>query len=404
MEDKYTVLVVDDSPDNLALLNELLKNEYNVKIANSGKTALQIVANLPQPDLVLLDIMMPEMDGYSVCQKMKENETTRNIPVIFISALSETFDIVKAFQSGGADYIFKPFQAAEVQARVKTHLDLHRSRQELQILLSKTLIGSVRMMIDLLALSQPLLRAQSGRVRLYAQKLIQILKIHPNEAWNIELAILLAPVGCMGVSRDVLIRRDTSQKLSFDEMQQLDKFPEIGAAMVGRIPRLEKVAAMIRNQSIPIRQLIGAENDIIYIGSAILHMLLAFDSLVTLGKEPADAVNILAAQFYPVSILEGLRMIVNSDNCLTPSQLTFGLLQPGMVLAEDLLGNDGSIVLGKGSELSASLIQLLHNFAAQGYCHMTKVLVWDTINIDPDMTVPQNGNVEEYIVRSGVGD
>lgn len=138
MTERAVVLIVDDNPENLFLLNEFLKDDYIVKAAKNGAQALQIAAEA-KPELVLLDIMMPEMNGYSVCRKLKQNAATRNIPVLFISSLSATLDIVKAFEVGGVDYITKPFQPEEVKARVQTHLELYRTRQELQTLLSKTL-------------------------------------------------------------------------------------------------------------------------------------------------------------------------------------------------------------------------------------------------------------------------
>jgi len=385
MAEKSTVLIVDDTPENLTLLNEFLKNEYKVKAVNNGKRALLTAAAEPQPDLILLDIRMPDMDGYVVCQKLKENEATRNIPVIFISALSETFEIVKAFQTGGVDYITKPFRPAEVQARVKTHIDLQHARRDLQALLSNTLTGSVRMMIDLLSLTQPLLMAQSARIRRYAHKLVQMLEINPQEAWNIELATMLAAVGCLGISPDILLRRNAKKRLSFEEMRRLEEYPAMGAEMIGRIPRLEKVAEMVRNQNVPIHQMIRNDKDVTYMGSAMLHMLLAFDTLVASGKETDTVLNLLEAEPYPSKLLEGLRMMVSADRNLEPVRVTFGMLQQGMVLAEDLEGNDGGIVLGNGSELSGSLIQLLQHFAAQGNSRSKKVLVWDPTSAEHHM-------------------
>ncbi|MBK7173500.1 MAG: hybrid sensor histidine kinase/response regulator [Bacteroidales bacterium] len=125
------ILIVDDIPANLKVLGEILKNEgYKVRPVPSGVMALQ-VAEKEKPDLILLDIMMPEMDGYEVCRRMKANEHLCEIPIIFISALSETDDVVKALKFGGVDYITKPFKAEEVTARVGTHIKLHRQSKEL---------------------------------------------------------------------------------------------------------------------------------------------------------------------------------------------------------------------------------------------------------------------------------
>ena len=126
-----TILVVDDKPDNLRLLSAMLAERgYQTRKALNGLMALRSVQAEP-PELILLDINMPDMNGYEVCQKLKSDEKTRDIPVIFISALSETSDKVKAFSFGGADYITKPFQNEEVLARVRHQLSLRRLQQKL---------------------------------------------------------------------------------------------------------------------------------------------------------------------------------------------------------------------------------------------------------------------------------
>ena len=125
------ILIVDDIPANLKVLGDILKGEgYKVRPVPSGALALQ-VAEKERPDLILLDIMMPDMDGYEVCRRLKENKLLHDIPVIFISALSETNDVVKALKYGGVDYITKPFRAEEISARVKTHIKLRRQSIEL---------------------------------------------------------------------------------------------------------------------------------------------------------------------------------------------------------------------------------------------------------------------------------
>lgn len=125
------VLVVDDTPANLKLLVEMLSRDgYKARLARNGQAALA-AAKARLPDLILLDISMPGMDGFSVCEALKADPETREVPVIFISALSDTLDKVRAFTAGGVDYITKPFQWEEVAARVRTHLELKRAREAL---------------------------------------------------------------------------------------------------------------------------------------------------------------------------------------------------------------------------------------------------------------------------------
>jgi two-component system, sensor histidine kinase and response regulator len=129
---KDNILIVDDTPDNLRLLSSTLTERgYKVRSVINGAMALMGAQAAP-PDLIMLDIKMPDMDGYAVCQRLKENPQTREIPVIFISALDEVFDKVKAFTSGGVDYIQKPFQIEEVLARIENQLTIRRLQVQLQ--------------------------------------------------------------------------------------------------------------------------------------------------------------------------------------------------------------------------------------------------------------------------------
>lgn len=130
---KQRILVVDDSTENLDILVSLFKNDYMVAAARDGEKSLKMAEKNP-PDLILLDIIMPGMDGYEVCRKLKENEITRNIPVIFITALSEAIDEAKAFGIGAVDFISKPFQPIVVKARVNTHLNLKKKSDMLEAL------------------------------------------------------------------------------------------------------------------------------------------------------------------------------------------------------------------------------------------------------------------------------
>ena len=118
------VLVVDDTPDNLQLISELLMDRYRVKVANNGAKALRVAQASPAPDLILLDIMMPEMDGYEVCRQLKANPQTCGIPVIFLTAKSEVAAEQLGFDLGAADYITKPISPPILLARVRAQLQL----------------------------------------------------------------------------------------------------------------------------------------------------------------------------------------------------------------------------------------------------------------------------------------
>jgi putative two-component system response regulator len=130
--DRQTILVVDDVPQNIDVLAGILSNRYRVKAATDGARALAIARSSPAPDLILLDIMMPGMDGFAVCTALKADLRTQRIPVIFITAMSEVEDEARGFALGAVDYITKPVSQAIVEARVKTHLALYQQERELE--------------------------------------------------------------------------------------------------------------------------------------------------------------------------------------------------------------------------------------------------------------------------------
>ncbi|MCP5268938.1 MAG: two-component system response regulator [Zoogloeaceae bacterium] len=127
-----TILIVDDTPENLTVLSEVLHPTWRVRAANSGRRALQIAQGEPQPDLILLDVMMPEMDGHEVISQLKADPRTQEIPVIFVTAMDGTEDEERGLDLGAVDYITKPLRPAIVRARVRTHLELRRAKAHLK--------------------------------------------------------------------------------------------------------------------------------------------------------------------------------------------------------------------------------------------------------------------------------
>lgn len=132
MQEKQTILIVDDTPDNISLLAALLKGKYKIKIATNGLKALQIAGNPPYPDLILLDVMMPELDGHETCRRLKSNPETAEIPVIFLTAKSQVEDEELGLSLGACDYIAKPISPPIVFARVANQLSLKNARYLLQ--------------------------------------------------------------------------------------------------------------------------------------------------------------------------------------------------------------------------------------------------------------------------------
>jgi diguanylate cyclase (GGDEF)-like protein/PAS domain S-box-containing protein len=177
-----TILVVDDTPDNLTLLSRILSNSgYVVQLADNGMSAIDSAIETI-PDMILLDINMPEMDGYEACEKLKADARTRNIPIIFISALDETDDKIRAFQVGGADYIPKPIEIKEVLARVNTHLANQRLRDQL-----RSANIELKKKVEELTISRSQLQEQESTLRAFINAIPNLSFIYDDEGRYLEI-------------------------------------------------------------------------------------------------------------------------------------------------------------------------------------------------------------------------
>lgn len=241
--EKNTLLVVDDTPENIDVLNGILGADYTVKVANSGPLALKIVAAQP-PDLILLDVMMPGMDGYEVCRQLKASETTRHIPVIFVTALGETKDETHGFELGAADYIIKPVSPSIVLARVRAHIALSDQRYYLQQLVAERteeLERSNRQLEEThLVMLQQLGRAadyrdnETGmhivRVGNFSKLLGLASGFSESQAELLMYASMMHDIGKIGIPDHVLLKPG---KLTDEEFDVIRKHPEIGAQIIG---------------------------------------------------------------------------------------------------------------------------------------------------------------------------
>lgn len=185
---KPMILVVDDQPENLKVAAGMLQPEYTLAFANNGKNTLSLLKN-NKPDLILLDIMMPDMDGYMVCKKIKQNPHTKEIPVIFLSAKSDIQDIVKGFQHGAVDYITKPFNALEVKVRVENHLKIQNAVRDklLAEQQKQTLEKEIQLAKNTLKFKQNFLASLSHEIRtpltgiMGVAELMQATNLDPNQ-------------------------------------------------------------------------------------------------------------------------------------------------------------------------------------------------------------------------------
>jgi putative two-component system response regulator len=251
-----TVLVVDDTPDNLSLMSALLKDHYKVKVANHGERGLRIANSDTPPDLILLDIMMPDIDGYEVCRRLKAEPRTRDIPVIFLTARSEVEDETRGLELGAADYITKPISPAIVLARVQAHLTLKanadflrdRSAYLEQEVAKRTL--EVQAIQDVTIMAMASLAetrdnetgAHIRRTQLYVRRLAEALREHPRFSAFltdrcIELLHKSAPlhdIGKVGIPDDILLKPG---KLTAEEFAVMKTHTTLGRMAIENAER-----------------------------------------------------------------------------------------------------------------------------------------------------------------------
>ena len=243
MLDKFNILVVDDTPDNLIMMSELLKDEYKVKVANNGEKALKISQSQTPPDLILLDIMMPVMDGYEICRQLKANPQTQHIPVIFLTAKTDATDETKGLEIGAIDYITKPINPAILMARVKTHLDIKRMQDFLRNQNSFLEAEIIKRTREITAIQDVTIHAMASlaetrdnetgnhirRTQNYVRVLAEKLRHHPrfshflDDDKIIELLYKSAPlhdIGKVGIPDKILLKPGRFEPEEFEVMKQ----------------------------------------------------------------------------------------------------------------------------------------------------------------------------------------
>ena len=253
---KWRVLVVDDTPANLAVLKETLAPEgYKLAFANTGEKALEIAAQI-LPDLILLDVMMPGIDGYETCIRLKQDEKTKDIPIIFITAKKETEDIVHGFKVGGIDYVPKPFQQEEICSRVRTHLELRGLQKNLEEMVktrTQQLNDSRMEIVGRLGKAAEYKDNETGMHVIRMSRFSELLarELGKDEAYC-ELILNASPmhdIGKIGIPDRVLLKPG---KLDHDEWKIMQSHTTMGAEILSggesEIMKLSEVIALTHQE------------------------------------------------------------------------------------------------------------------------------------------------------------
>jgi len=242
-EQNAFILIVDDVPKNLLVLGGILSSKgYHFTPACSGEQALKIIEKRP-PDLILLDVMMPDMDGYEVSQRLKKSSETKDIPIIFLTARVETEDIVKGFDAGGVDYITKPFNSTELLARIRTHLELRYARKELlnhNIILEKKIkertkelydsrVEVVHRLVFAAEYKDPETGSHIRRMSHYSALIAREYGLNEKDCEQILIASSMHDLGKIGIPDSILLKPG---KLEKEEWEIMKTHSSIGAKIL----------------------------------------------------------------------------------------------------------------------------------------------------------------------------
>lgn len=234
---RQTILVVDDIPENVDILLKILQKDYALKIATNGRRALEIASSYPLPDLILLDIMMPGMDGYEVCHHLKQNPKTCRIPVIFVTAKGAALDEAQGFEVGGVDYVTKPIQPLTLMARVQTQLALYDQNRTLEVKVQQRTVELFESRLDIirrLGLAAEYKDNETGmhimRMSHMCHRLALALGMTPEDADTLLQVSPMHDVGKIGIPDRILLKPG---KLTPEEWEIMKSHTTIGARILG---------------------------------------------------------------------------------------------------------------------------------------------------------------------------
>ncbi len=360
MTDKKIILVVDDTPENIDVLTGVLSSDYKIKAAVNGERALKSAASENRPDLILLDIMMPGMDGYEVCRRLKADDQTKDIPVVFVTAKTEDTDETLGFEVGAVDYISKPVSPPIVSARVKNIIALQESQNELKEALDKTLTGSIELMMDVLSLTNPVAFGRARNLRRHVTATAKRLG-HQN-SWSFEIAAMLSQLGCITLPDELLEKIYNGEAVSAEEKKLFNNHPQVGKRLLEKIPKLEEAAEIIALQNRSAKSLEG-ESDLdsqVQFGVSLLQVALHMDDLDRKKNAPV----ISSPQKQVVDQAPQQRVVIEPAVPEASGALEVALseLSAGMILDSDITTRKGMMLMKMGTEVTKAVIERLQGF------------------------------------------
>jgi response regulator RpfG family c-di-GMP phosphodiesterase len=397
-ETRPTILIVDDEPANLALLSQILQAQYRVRAARSGELALRAAVTAPRPDLVLLDIMMPEMDGYTVLTELRKRPEAKDLPVLFVTALSDEVSEEHGLELGAVDYLTKPLNPAIVLARVRVQLELKAARDNLtsqnsliearvaertqalkvaldkaeaaHAALKKTYYGTLLAIGNLAELRGGGIGEHSRRVADLSRQVAQKMSLTNLEAQDIFVAALLHDIGKIGFPEGLL--QTPVSSMNHQQLAHYRLHPAAGADALAKIDALAGIAAIVRHhhehfngKGFPA----GLAGLNIPIGARIIGAVSDYDALKSgyLTGQPLSVKQSWArilegrGSLYDPQVIDQLESFAFHEGQFEIDEIPVSSahIQEGMLLTRDVIHPEGYLLLAKNTVMTRSLIDQL---------------------------------------------
>lgn len=356
--EKNKVLIVDDEDINIDVLRNALSDDYNIYAVKDGHKCIEIMKKI-RPDIVLLDVIMPEIDGYDTIKLIKEDPSINEIPVIFLTALKDIESKTRGFELGAVDYVTKPFYTLEIKARVKTQIEIQHSKNEVKDLLSKTLSGSIQMLMEILSISNPTAFAMATRIKNLVRKISVEMKM--DDIWKLELAGMLSMIGCYALPAGTLEKILLGQEVGLEEQKLYSYYNTNGAKLLSKIPRMEEIAEIVNSQKEHMGNIPIDKKNLELTGTMIVNHALNFEILKYRRFSNEQALLKMMEEKYKYSeeILSKMKIVLSKETQIKNKEIDIEQIEIGMIVEEDITNKSGKIIIKQGMAASEIMIEHL---------------------------------------------
>lgn len=385
---KYDILFVDDEPNVLDAFERQLRKQFSIRLAAGAAAALRILETDGPGAVIVSDMRMPEMDGIQLLARVKS--LYPDMVRLMLTGNADQKTAIEAVNTGEIfRFLTKPSTPQMLTASLDAAINQHRLITAEKELLNLTLKGSVTVLCELLSLAHS--NAFSCGYRIKKTVLDVAQKLRLDRLWQYEIAALMSQIGCISIPDDILRKIQAGCDLSEKEAEMYRHHPGIGAKLIGKIPRLEHVAAMIRNQMLPWSAfgsdpcIQGTEEE--KTGAQILKAAIDHDFLLIQGVSHPDAMQRMEMRrgVYNPEVLKIMAENHDSAERVRIVSLDFEDVVPGMIADEDIIAKNGAILIPRGQEISWAVIQSLNNFLEHiGIRNPVRVRIQE----DPDYNNP----------------